>query len=42
MNVNWPRAAKPQKAIKALINARTAVSPDLLADSSVPLDQLLD
>jgi NADPH-dependent 2,4-dienoyl-CoA reductase/sulfur reductase-like enzyme len=42
MNVNWPRAAKPQKAIKALIGARTAVSPDLLADSSAPLDQLLD
>ncbi|MFE4227686.1 NAD(P)/FAD-dependent oxidoreductase [Arthrobacter sp. NPDC056886] len=42
MNVNWPRAAKPQKAIKALIGARTAVSPDLLAASSVPLDQLLD
>jgi NADPH-dependent 2,4-dienoyl-CoA reductase/sulfur reductase-like enzyme len=41
MNVNWPRAAKPQKAIKALIGARTAVSPDLLADSSAPLDQLL-
>ena len=40
MNVNWPRAAKPQKAIKALINARTAMSPGLLADSSVPLDQL--
>ncbi|SDK58777.1 Reductase C-terminal [Arthrobacter sp. ov407] len=42
MNVNWPRAAKPQKAIKALISSRTAVSPDLLADSSAPLDQLLD
>ena len=42
MNVNWPRAAKPQKAIKALISARTAVSPDLLADASAPLDQLLD
>ena len=41
MNVNWPRAAKPQKAIKALISARTAVSPELLADSSTPLDQLL-
>ena len=41
MNVNWPRAAKPQKAIKALIGARAAVSPDLLADSSAPLDQLL-
>lgn len=40
MNVNWPRAAKPQKAIKALIGARTAVSPDLLADSATPLDQL--
>jgi hypothetical protein len=42
MNVNWPRAAKPQKAIKALVSARTAVSPDRLADASVPLDQLLD
>ena len=42
MNVNWPRAAKPQKAIKALISARAAISPDLLTDSSVPLDQLLD
>ena len=41
MNVNWPRAAKPQKAIKALISARTAVNPELLADFSTPLDQLL-
>ncbi|MGY3320328.1 NAD(P)/FAD-dependent oxidoreductase [Arthrobacter sp. TE12232] len=41
MNVNWPRTAKPQKAIKALIGARAAVSPALLADPSVPLDQLL-
>ncbi|MGO4803605.1 NAD(P)/FAD-dependent oxidoreductase [Arthrobacter sp. 2MCAF15] len=41
MNVNWPRAAKPQKAIKALIGARAAVSPELLADASTPLDQLL-
>ena len=40
MNVNWPRAAKPQKAIKAIISARTAVSPDVLTDASVPLDQL--
>ena len=31
MSVNWPRAGKPQKTIKALISARTAVSPDLLA-----------
>lgn len=42
MNVNWPRAAKPQKAIKALINARTPVSAELLTDPSAPLDQLLD
>jgi NADPH-dependent 2,4-dienoyl-CoA reductase/sulfur reductase-like enzyme len=42
MNVNWPRAAKPQKTIKALISARMAVSPDRLADAAAPLDQLLD
>ncbi|WP_427135872.1 NAD(P)/FAD-dependent oxidoreductase [Pseudarthrobacter sp. S9] len=41
MSVNWPRSGKPQKMIKALIAARTAVSPQALADSSVPLDQIL-
>ncbi len=41
MNVNWPRSDKPQKAIKALITARTAVSPESLADPDVPLDELL-
>jgi NADPH-dependent 2,4-dienoyl-CoA reductase/sulfur reductase-like enzyme len=41
MNVNWPRAAKPQKAIKALIASRAAVSQGLLADSAVPLEELL-
>ncbi len=41
MSVNWPRAAKPQKAIKSLIAARATVSPLALADTSVPLDQLL-
>ncbi|HJV97796.1 MAG TPA: FAD-dependent oxidoreductase [Arthrobacter sp.] len=43
MNVNWPRKVQPgaQKAIKALISARTQVSPDRLADESVGLDQLL-
>lgn len=41
MNVNWPRSAKPQKAIKALIAARTPVNPAALADPEVPLEQLL-
>lgn len=41
MNVNWPRSDKPQKAIKALIASRTAISPGALADTDVPLDQLL-
>ncbi|MET3810282.1 FAD-dependent oxidoreductase [Arthrobacter sp. UYEF3] len=41
MSVNWPRADKPQKAIKALIAARAAVSPDSLADPDVALEQLL-
>lgn len=41
MSVNWPRSAKPQKIIKHLITAKTAVSPDALADPGVPLDQLL-
>ena len=41
MNVNWPRSDKPQKAIKALITARSAVNPDSLADPDVPLEQLL-
>ncbi|RNL50805.1 NAD(P)/FAD-dependent oxidoreductase [Arthrobacter oryzae] len=41
MSVNWPHAGKPQKAIKALIAARTPVSALALADESVPLDQLL-
>lgn len=40
MSVNWPRAAKPQKMIKALIASRAAVRPELLADPAVPLDQL--
>ncbi|MET3949640.1 FAD-dependent oxidoreductase [Arthrobacter sp. UYEF36] len=41
MSVNWPRSAKPQKTIKQLISAKTAVSPDVLADPGVPLDRLL-
>jgi len=41
MNVNWPRSAKPQKAIKALITAQAPVSPESLADPEVPLEQLL-
>jgi len=41
MNVNWPRSAKPQKAIKALIAARAPVSPEALADPEVSLEQLL-
>ncbi len=40
MSVNWPRAAKPQKMIKALIASRAAVRQELLADPAVPLDQL--
>jgi 3-phenylpropionate/trans-cinnamate dioxygenase ferredoxin reductase subunit len=41
MSVNWPRSGKPQKLIKQLISARTAVAPQSLADPDVPLDQLL-
>jgi 3-phenylpropionate/trans-cinnamate dioxygenase ferredoxin reductase subunit len=41
MSVNWPRSAKPQKAIKALITSRSPVAPEALADADVPLDQLL-
>jgi 3-phenylpropionate/trans-cinnamate dioxygenase ferredoxin reductase subunit len=41
MSVNWPRSAKPQKAIKALIGSKSPVAPDALADPEVPLDQLL-
>ena len=41
MSVNWPRSAKPQKIIKQLISAKTAVGPDALADPGVPLDRLL-
>lgn len=41
MSVNWPRSGKPQKIIKQLISARTAVDPHALADPDVPLDQLL-
>jgi 3-phenylpropionate/trans-cinnamate dioxygenase ferredoxin reductase subunit len=41
MSVNWPRSDKPQKFIKALITSRSAVPPEALADSAVPLDQLL-
>ena len=41
MSVNWPRSAKPQKLIKQLISAKTAVSPAALADPDVPLDGLL-
>ena len=41
MNVNWPRSAKPQKAIKALITAQAPVSPESLVDPGVPLEQLL-
>jgi NADPH-dependent 2,4-dienoyl-CoA reductase/sulfur reductase-like enzyme len=40
MSVNWPRSAKPQKAIKALITSRSPVTPEALADPDVPLDQL--
>ncbi|MET3919655.1 FAD-dependent oxidoreductase [Arthrobacter sp. UYEF20] len=42
MNVNWPRSDKPQKTIKALITAKAALAPGVLADPGVPLDQLLD
>ena len=41
MSVNWPRSGKPQKMIKQLISAKTAVSPAALADPDVPLDSLL-
>jgi 3-phenylpropionate/trans-cinnamate dioxygenase ferredoxin reductase subunit len=41
MSVNWPRSDKPQKFIKALIASRSAVPAAALADSDVPLDQLL-
>ena len=41
MSVNWPRSGKPQKMIKQLISAKTAVSPQVLADPDVPLDGLL-
>ncbi|QDY90608.1 NAD(P)/FAD-dependent oxidoreductase [Arthrobacter sp. UKPF54-2] len=41
MNVNWPRSAKPQKAIKALIAAQSPVNPAALADPDVTLEQLL-
>jgi len=43
MSVNWPRKVRPgaQKTIKALISARTTISPEQLADSSAGLDQLL-
>ena len=41
MSVNWPRSAKPQKMIKAVITSKLPVAPDVLADPDVPLDQLL-
>lgn len=42
MSVNWPRSQPgAQKAIKALISARTPIAPEQLVDSSVGLDQLL-
>ena len=41
MSVNWPRSSKPQKVIKAVIASRLPVSPEILADPDVPLDQLL-
>ncbi|HEX9089599.1 MAG TPA: FAD-dependent oxidoreductase [Arthrobacter sp.] len=41
MSVNWPPSGKPQKIIKQLIAAKTAVDPRALADPDVPLDQLL-
>ncbi|MET3718270.1 MULTISPECIES: FAD-dependent oxidoreductase [unclassified Arthrobacter] len=43
MSVNWPRKPQPgaQKAIKALISARTPVTAERLADNSAGLDQLL-
>lgn len=41
MSVNWPRSAKPQKKIKQLVSAKTAVDPAALADPGVPLDSLL-
>lgn len=43
MSVNWPPKVQPgaQKVIKALISARTPISPERLADESVGLDQVL-
>jgi NADPH-dependent 2,4-dienoyl-CoA reductase/sulfur reductase-like enzyme len=41
MSVNWPRAAKPQKAIKQLISAEIPVTPEVLADPDIPLEGLL-
>jgi NADPH-dependent 2,4-dienoyl-CoA reductase/sulfur reductase-like enzyme len=41
MSVNWPRSAKPQKAIRALITSNSPVPAEALADPGVPLDQLL-
>ncbi|WP_226761469.1 NAD(P)/FAD-dependent oxidoreductase, partial [Arthrobacter sp. SO3] len=41
MSVNWPGAGKPQKTIKQLISAKTAVDSRALADRDIPLDQLL-
>mgnify|MGYP003871114647 CR=1 FL=1 len=41
MSVNWPRPGEPQKMVKQLISARTAVSPAALSDPGVPLDRLL-
>ncbi|MDP9692765.1 UNVERIFIED_ORG: hypothetical protein J2X79_000294 [Arthrobacter globiformis] len=43
MSVNWPRSVKPsaQKTIKALVNGRTAVPAERLADETVPLEQLV-
>ena len=43
MSVNWPRKEQPgaQKTIKALISAKTPISPERLGDASAGLDQLL-
>jgi 3-phenylpropionate/trans-cinnamate dioxygenase ferredoxin reductase subunit len=43
MSVNWPRKEQPgaQKTIKALISAKTPISPERLGDGSAGLDQLL-
>jgi NADPH-dependent 2,4-dienoyl-CoA reductase/sulfur reductase-like enzyme len=41
MSVNWPRAAKPQKAIKQLISAKIPLDPEVLADPDFPLESLL-